>query len=78
MNKENMMNEFPKVKAHWSEVPDSIPGWFAVEYDRNDEVVSDSQKVSFPVDLDGIERSDRQTVINLLADAFPDHEIYVA
>ena len=44
--------------------------WYACLYDKNDEVLIDSQKVYFPINLDEFAINQRNDVINALIDAF--------
>lgn len=72
------MNEFPQIRAYWFQQENETPaGWYAQELNLNGEVVTDSLKVSFPVDVDEFKITEGQALAQALGDAYPEHEIYV-
>lgn len=71
------MKEFPQVRAYWDTQNGVKPGWYAEVVDERDNVVNDSQKVAFPVEVDDFSRTDGAALAEALGEAFPEHEIYV-
>lgn len=66
-----------KVEAFWDAQDPENEGWYARTYRADGYEGDDSQKISFPVDLDGYARDDRDEVHAALAEAFPGVEVEV-
>jgi hypothetical protein len=47
-------------------------GWYVCVFDESGDVLVDSQKIWFPVDLDEFTLDERKDVIAALSEAYPD------
>ncbi len=76
-----MAKQIVKVSAHLDTTDPSNPGWYAATYARDSdgdlEVVDDSHKAWFPVDLDLYGSEQRGYVRDALEREFPGAEIVV-
>jgi hypothetical protein len=65
-----------KIKGWWDNTPGN-PGWYIQELDEQGQVLDDSMKVWFPIPADEFQRDEGKALIEALAKAFPEHEIYL-
>ena len=72
-DKNHQANE---VKVNWDETDPQNPGWYA-EVLEGGELITDSVKMDFPVDLDEFPRDDTAEMWAVLKAEFPGHEIVI-
>ena len=75
MQTENKWNG--TVRAYWDTTDEENPGWYVqvIEYG---EIVTDSQKITFPVDVDEFAATQVQNLRAALEDEFFDHTIEIS
>lgn len=66
-----------RVVAQWDTQDASNVGWHAIAYDSAGEVVLDSVKILFPVDVDSFGREQASELLTALLDAYPGAEVEV-
>lgn len=66
-----------RVGGYWDDQPGVEPGWYLMAFDRDGDMVDDSQKVWFPVTADNFGRGDRKGLTAALREAFPGAEIQI-
>ena len=65
-----------KVKVNWDETDPQNSGWYALVWE-DEELVTDSVKMDFPIDLDAFPRDDTAEMWAALKAEFPQHEIVI-
>lgn len=65
------------IKAWWCTKDPKNVGWFAEESKIDGAYIGDSQKITFPVDLDKFSRDEHEELASVLCEAFPDHAIVI-
>ena len=65
-----------QIRVRWDDQSGVMPGWFA-EIIFDDRVVSDSEKVWFPVDLDDFGIGETEGLLDAIALAYPEAEIVI-
>lgn len=63
------------IEFYWDTTDPANAGWYAMERSADGEIIDDSMKVWFPVDVDEFGESDGQQLKEALIEAFPDHEV---
>ena len=63
-------DEAQRIGLHWDDQAGVEPGWYAEVY-TTEGVITDSQKVDFPVDVDGFDEDARADLEEALLEAFP-------
>ena len=62
-----------RVIYRWDDQPGVEPGWYCESYDTDGEMIDDSQKVWWPIDVDNYETAEE--LEQALAAAFPGAEV---
>lgn len=65
-----MASEITRVSYTWSDQIGAAPAWYCQVWGR-DRILSDSQKIDFPVDTEAFGEDDHESLITALAEAFP-------
>lgn len=72
------MKTATKIEYRWDEIDPANPGWYAVSYDASGEVIDDSMKIWWPVDVDEFGADQGDELGAALRKAYPGAEIVAA
>lgn len=67
-----------RINVWWCTNDPSNPGWYGEVRNEEGQVIDDTMKIWFPVDVDQFGRQESQKLTDALCEAFPDHEICVS
>jgi hypothetical protein len=63
------------IEYYWDDQEGVTPGWFARAKNNENEVVTDSMKIGFPLDLELYDHNEENELMDALKDEFPEAEI---
>ena len=72
-----MARNITSVSVRWDDQDGATPGWYAEAKDADGVTVTDSQKISFPLNVDEFAREDQGPLTDALADLYPESRILI-
>jgi hypothetical protein len=73
--KKDNQADVTRVTYRWDDQPGVDAGWYCQSFDEGNELMDDSQKVWFPVNVDNYGEDEEDELVEALQEAFPHAEI---